>query len=47
MSDKNTLSILYVQTLILKEKRKIRDLKLINKYKGYEQNIFKFLKTSF
>ena len=39
MSDKNTESILYVQTLIVTENKKIRDLKLITKYKGYEQNI--------
>ena len=35
-SDKNTGSVLYVETLIVTENKKIRDLKLINKYKGYE-----------
>ena len=47
MSDKNTGSILYVQTKTVTENNKIRDLKLISKYKGYEQNILKILKTSF
>ena len=33
MSDKNTESILYVQTLTVTETKKIRDLKSITKYK--------------
>ena len=47
MSDKNTESVLYVQIEIVIEISKIRDLKLVNEYKGYEQNILRFLKTSF
>ena len=47
MSHENTESILYVETLIVKEKNKIRVLNLIDQYKGYEENILKLLKTSF
>ena len=46
-SDKNTESVLYVQIEIVIEIKKIRDLKLVNEYRGYEQNILRFLKTSF
>ena len=47
MLDKNTESVLYVQALIETENEIIKVLKLISKYKGYEQSIIKFLKTSF
>ena len=47
MSDKNTEFVLYVQTLIVAQNKKIRVLRLMNKYKGYEQSIFQLLKTSF
>ena len=47
MLDKNTESVIYVQALIETENKIIRVLKLISKYKGYEQSIIKFFKTSF
>ena len=47
MSDKNTESVLYVHTLIITKNDRIRVFRLMTFYKGYEQNILKFLKTSF
>ena len=46
MSDENTESILYVETLIVKEKNKIVNLILIKPNRDKEQNILNFLKNT-
>ena len=46
MSDKNTESVLYVETLIIREKNKIRNIVLKKLNRDKEQTISKNLKTS-
>ena len=46
MSDKNTESVLYVETLIIREKNKIRNFVLKKLNRDKEQTISKNLKTS-
>ena len=42
MSHKNTESVLYVQTLIVTENQKIREIDFMKSNRGYEQSIFNF-----